>query len=285
MNKLEYWNGILKMFWACIIIGIFLGMCVYTKDVNWLWGVVVGGGFLGIKSLGHIAQALAQAAGGCPEDRVTPKNDITGPTDTRLAGMGGITSDVLKTPINALFNYGKVVVGIFLLIAIVFGGGSYIWRLNHKLTVAEQKLELTQVSMPDGVDIRASANRNNTTITYKDRQGRVKQLVVPHPKGSQPIVREVKDGEVKVNAIKELMPRVVVIPHFTAVVGPEIDAGVGVTVLRSEPLGVNGNVDVMIKSIGVSLTKDILDNSQLGLFYGFDYQGKNRIGIKYGVNF
>jgi len=224
--------------------------------------------------------ALAIAAGCVLGKKVIdiaiPTVGVGGAGDDSVKGQGGAVDDSVKSAAWDLIKKSIVVI----LIACSLG---YIGYLKYQLYREGKKIELlVEEEMPENAKYKVEVKKNKVII--RDKSGKKVEIDKPRGKDLEAIIDE--DGNIVYNKFNAWMPYFTAIPHFSVIATPkQIDPAISVQVVRSEAAKVGINVDVGLEHLGGSITRDILDNSNLGLFYGFDHDGKGVAGLKFGIYF
>lgn len=113
-------------------------------------------------------------------------------------------------------------------------------------------------------------------------------------KGRQLVVRTQKDtkvltkprmGEAKIDVkddgtIVASNPWVSVgaVPNIGVVYHGELEPSIGIQIVRQEDMGLGLGVDATPTMVGISLSKDVWDNSAVGIFYA-----KDSVGVKFSL--
>jgi hypothetical protein len=255
---------------------------VNTTGVSpWVFCSVLGIGaaLLGVKMVANLfpGQGISQ-----PDVQVMPTMVAT---DKTPDPMGGAVDDQKRNmrdlfvpSIGMYWFWLKMLVGALILGLI----GFYIMGLNQELKIERQKVGvLTSQEMPKGVQYRVTTSNGKVRIV--DQKGNIK--VVKQSRGRDTVVDIDEKGNV-ISKKSEWMPYGVILPHAAIIATPKtISPGIGVQVLRSDALQAGVNIDMSLDSVGVSLTKDVLDNSMVGAFYGYDKTLNGTWGVKMGIYF
>jgi hypothetical protein len=284
MRGLEVFNAFCKIFWGNIIIVFGMTMCFITKDPVWLWAVVIGGIFFGIKALAGLAQNYAASIsqmGGAREEISYPSSICKKPSNEEVGpAMGGFIEDVAKKKLGLLWLSTKTII-VVIAVALV---GSYVGYLQYQLHREQTKVELLSPTkqIPKNASHVIKVTKKGLNIT--DTQGKV--TTIKKVRGRDQSFTVDKSGEIKYDRVSNYMPFLTVIPHVDLVVTPKSpDMALGLQVVRSEELGIGLNALVGAQSLGVSASKDILDNSLAGVSYTWDNEGVGRVGLSFGVYF
>lgn len=196
-------------------------------------------------------------------------------------GMGGAIDDYLKPKVDFAVRYLKIIVAVVLIVGVVGYVGSLKWQLLKE----KQKVSLlTEGKVPADVKSRVIVKKDKTLV-YND-DGTVTEIKAP--RGGKDFTVDVrKDGSVKRDKLNEWLPYFTAIPHISVLANTkgQIEPTLGIQVVRSEATALGVNVDIGANVLAASLTKDILDNSNVGLYYGVDKNGDTAYGFKFGIYF
>jgi len=273
MNKLETVNAICKIMWGNILVAFSIGMCVYTRDNLWLWAAIIGGVFFGIKALASIAQSMVNGAIGGSLDQPRPIH-VAEP-ESSATPMGGAFERI------PLLKGVAIKIGSALLIMILLVLIGSVGYLYYSKRVLQVKYGLISTDIEKGAT-RVVRKGNKTTIY---RQGK-SPVVLNNSRGSEQTFEVMENGDLRLNKVLDLIPKIVFIPNLGVVATPKrVEPVVGAQIVRSEDLGLGVNAIAGLESMGASITKDILNNTMVGISYTVDSSMQPVIGVHLGVFF
>jgi len=119
-------------------------------------------------------------------------------------------------------------------------------------------------------------------ISIEEKKGTIHKI--PLPKTDKVIVITDKDGSVSIEK-SSWMPELVCLPQMGISLSRTLEPQLGLQFLRSEPFGLGVSLGITPTILSLNLDKDVLSNSYIGLFVGYDKDLHNTIGFRFGLFF
>ncbi len=250
-----------------MVVGLFWGTWVLTLLSVQVMGVVKGIPswiyciLLGICGSMIIGKQLLNMA--------MPSVAIGGGLEAATTGeaMGGALEGNKRNWFRSLKRLVTIAVIAVLLIV-----SSYFYYQTKDLEI---KYGLITEELDEDIAVRIIEGKNKTTYL---RAGE-RPVIIPKTRGRSRNIDVTKDGKVVYDKIGGLIPQSVMLPQLGAVMTSKgLSPTLGAQLLRSEDLALGLNAFLSIDKIGGSITKDVLDNSALGLSYSLDENANKSIG-------
>lgn len=277
---IEVINAASKILWGTVTIIFGLAMAFKTGQPVWMWGVIIGGVFFGIRTLGAVAQSYAAALTSMvpsPISRIELANspELSSTSIPPNQPLGGSVDEFTSLTTRGLTISLKTLVIVILALLVAVCIGIQVYKQPKLLSGAKDVVPIGDTHI-----IRAT----NKGFRITDRAGNVTE--VKRVRGRDQIIEIDKSGHIKTDKVAGWFPFFTLIPHLDMLATAKtIEPAIGLQVIRSEEPGIGGNVVVGAKSVGISLTKDIFTNSMAGISYTWEYEGTGTPGVVFGLYF